>query len=105
MQTLLIVRRLIGITWLVCGDQQLEVLVEDPRILFGRRVRRLRNRLGWSQEQLALESGLDRTYVGGVERGERNIALLNIIRLANALRIPPARLLEFRGMEDGEHNR
>ena len=52
---------------------------------FGERVREARDRRGWSQEQLAAEAGLDRTYVGSVERGERNIALLNINKLALAL--------------------
>lgn len=48
-----------------------------------------------SQEQLALESGLARSYLGGVERGQRNIALLNIVRLAEALECPPSELLKF----------
>ena len=44
---------------------------------FGRRVRSAREAHGWSQEQLAEKAQLDRTYIGGVERGERNLALLN----------------------------
>jgi len=52
---------------------------------FGNRVRELRKKKGLSQEGLALESGLDRSYVGGVERGERNISLENIRKLADAL--------------------
>jgi transcriptional regulator with XRE-family HTH domain len=52
---------------------------------FGQRVRDLRKRRGWSQERLAAETGLDRTYVGGIERGERNVALRNIDRLATTL--------------------
>ena len=51
-------------------------------IVFGNRIRELRKEKGWSQEELALRSGLDRSYVGGVERGVRNIALNNIFRLA-----------------------
>ena len=50
---------------------------------------------GWSQERLALESGIARSYLGGVERGKRNIALLNICRLAQALEIPPSKLMTF----------
>lgn len=52
---------------------------------FGRRVRAAREARGWSQEDLAYEAGLDRTYVGGIERGERNIALLSLNKLASAL--------------------
>lgn len=60
----------------------------DPKVLFGRRVAELRRAKGWSQEKLALESGLARSYLGGVERGQRNIALVNICKLAEALDIP-----------------
>lgn len=67
----------------------------DPKILFGRRLASLRRQRGWSQEQLALESGLARSYLGGVERGKRNIALLNICRLAQSLDLPPSELLKF----------
>ncbi len=52
---------------------------------FGRRVRELRTRRGHSQESFAEVVGLHRTYVGGVERGERNVSLFNIVRLAQAL--------------------
>lgn len=66
----------------------------DPRILFGRRLAEIRKTKGLSQERLALESGLARSYLGGVERGQRNIALLNIHRLAETLEITPAELLK-----------
>ena len=66
----------------------------DPLALFGQRLSQLRKTRAWSQERLALESGLARSYVGGVERGQRNIALLNIYRLAEALRVAPSVLLE-----------
>lgn len=59
---------------------------------FGARVRELRKRRGLSQESLALTCGLDRTYVGGVERGERNISLLNIHKIAAGLGVPPNEL-------------
>ena len=52
---------------------------------FGGRVSALRLLRGLSQQQLANKTGLHRTYIGGVERGERNISLLNIHKLAVAL--------------------
>ena len=52
---------------------------------FGLRIRELRTAKNISQEDLALRSGMDRSYVGGVERGERNISLVNIGKLADAL--------------------
>ncbi len=60
--------------------------------LFGARVRHLRQQKCMSQEALALACDLDRTYVGGVERGERNISLVNIHKIARALRVPPGEL-------------
>jgi transcriptional regulator with XRE-family HTH domain len=67
----------------------------DPRLLFGVRLIELRKAKGWSQERLSLESGVARSYLGGVERGQRNIALVNICRLAEALAVSPAELLMF----------
>jgi transcriptional regulator with XRE-family HTH domain len=61
---------------------------------FGKRLRSLRESKGLSQEGLAANAGLDRTYVGGIERGERNVALLNILRLAEALGVHPADLMD-----------
>ena len=66
----------------------------DPRKKFGEHVRNLRKEIGWSQEELADACGLHRTYVGAVERGERNVSLLNIVEFARALRVKPADLLE-----------
>lgn len=66
----------------------------DPKIAFGAKMRSIRESKGWSQEKLAAETGLDRTYIGGVERGERNIALLNIYKIAESLDVPPSVLLE-----------
>jgi transcriptional regulator with XRE-family HTH domain len=61
---------------------------------FGSRVRAERERLAVSQEELAELAGLHRTYIGGVERGERNVGLLNLVAIARALRVSPAVLLK-----------
>ena len=61
--------------------------MESILIRFGKAVRERRKRLGVSQEEFADMCGLDRSYVGGVERGERNISLENIGRIAKALGI------------------
>ncbi len=57
----------------------------DLRALFGQRLRDLRAKVGISQEKLAERCGLHRTYIGGIERGERNPSLVNIGRIAKAL--------------------
>lgn len=72
----------------------------DVKLQFGRRLATLRKRIGWSQEQLSLESGVARSYLGGVERGKRNIALINICRLADTLGVKPYALLDFEGEQD-----
>ena len=60
---------------------------------FGMRVRELRRAAGLSQEQLAERAGLHRTYIGGIERGERNVGVLNLVQIARALRVRPSELL------------
>ncbi|MBF0503100.1 MAG: helix-turn-helix transcriptional regulator [Candidatus Riflebacteria bacterium] len=62
---------------------------------FGSRVRELRKEKGWSQEELAARCSLDRTYIGGIERGERNLAILNICKIAKTLGISLSELLNF----------
>lgn len=69
---------------------------------FGDRLRELRKEQNISQEKLALISGLARSYLGDIERGNRNIAILNIHRLAEALHLPPSILLEAPKRENTE---
>jgi transcriptional regulator with XRE-family HTH domain len=71
-------------------------MVERRDVLqrFGARVRELRVAKGFSQESFAAHCGLDRTYVGGIERGERNLALRNIESLAKALDMTIAELMK-----------
>jgi transcriptional regulator with XRE-family HTH domain len=66
--------------------------MEDIRKRFGARVRQLRNDQGWSQESFADKAGLHRTYVGAIERGEQNISLVNIEKIAATLGVSLAEL-------------
>ncbi len=67
---------------------------------FGERVRQLRRKTAISQEELANLAGLDRSYIGGVERGERNVSLVNIHKIAKALKVRPDALFS-KGAIDG----
>ena len=71
----------------------------NVRVLFGRKLRLVRQERGYSQEQLADRAGLDRTYVSSCERGKRNISLENIWRLARALGVDPSELISNRPAE------
>ena len=66
----------------------------DPRIVFGRRLKELRMQRRLSQEKLAELSDLHRNYVGVIERGQQNISLLNIVKLAHGLNVRPAKLMD-----------
>ncbi len=59
---------------------------------FGDRVQSLRNQAGISQEKLAEMAKMHRTYISGIERGERNVSLINIMRLASALNVSVSKL-------------
>jgi len=79
-------------------------MARKPRILvrFGRNVRALRKAKGFSQEAFAAHCGLDRTYVGGIERGERNAGLRNIAVIAKALDVTIAELMQGLESEAGD---
>ncbi len=67
------------------------------RRLLARRLRELRFKKGWSQETLAAQAGLHRTYISGIERAERNIGLDNVERLADAFQMTVGELLDIDG--------
>ncbi len=63
-------------------------------VRFGSNVRKLREAKDWTQEQLAEKAELDQTYISGIERGERNLTVLSIAKLAKALRTTASKLCE-----------
>jgi transcriptional regulator with XRE-family HTH domain len=67
----------------------------DIKTRFGNRVRQLRKERGLSQERLAQLAGLDRSYMGGVERGDHNVSLQNIEKIARAIDVPLSRLMDL----------
>jgi len=69
----------------------------DARITLGETIRQLRQNKGLSQEELAELADLHRTYVGGIERGERNVSLANLVRISRALGVTVSDLT--RGIE------
>jgi DNA-binding XRE family transcriptional regulator len=86
----------IGQFFILCASYLLEATMNSyPLKLFGLHLIELRKTLGWSQERLALESGLARSYIGGIERGQRNLALINICILADTLKVEPSEMLNF----------
>lgn len=89
-----IVRRLKNLKMVVI-HRVVGLVMVDIRILFGARVRRLRKDRCLSQEAFAELCQLDRTYLGGIERGERNVSLINISKIATALQLSPLELFRF----------
>ena len=92
----------------VCTNTLLTV--KDRKLVFlGEQIRRLREEKNISQEKLAELAGIDRAYFGGIERGERNVAAINIVKIADALGVevgqlfPPLSVLRrtMRGERDG----
>src|SRR4051812_38452552 len=86
----------IGGLFIDCGDIRGATpnlaRMQDIRASFGLRVRQLRSERGWSQEELADRAELHRTYIGSIERGEQNISLVNIQKLAVTLGVSLADL-------------
>lgn len=75
--------------------------MEDKRIeLLGRKIRHLRKQRGFSQEGLANQSKIDRSYMGAIERGERNITLLKFFHICDVLEIEPAEVLRDLNMRE-----
>ena len=75
----------------VCHDA---FMAEDIRVRFGRRLRKLRLKQGWTQAQLAKHLGLDRSYLGDVERGKRNISAVKLEVIARGFGISLAKLFD-----------
>ncbi|WP_299796667.1 helix-turn-helix transcriptional regulator [uncultured Shewanella sp.] len=70
----------------------------DDQLLaaFGAHIKKLRLSNSLSQEQLALRADIDRTYISGIERGKRNVSVINLFKIADALNIPASTLLDFK---------
>ncbi|BBB31471.1 helix-turn-helix domain-containing protein [Neptunomonas japonica] len=68
---------------------------EQLLLCFGSHIKSIRISQQLSQEQLALKAGLDRTYISGIERGKRNVSLVNLVKLAKALNLPLSGLMSF----------
>lgn len=68
--------------------------MKNPLLQFGERVKKVRLELGLSQEDLAEQADLHRNYISQIECGRRNLSLLNIIKLARALKVPASKLIE-----------
>jgi transcriptional regulator with XRE-family HTH domain len=66
--------------------------LSEVHAAFGNAIRQLRKERGMSQEGFALKSGINRGYFGDVERGERNVSLANILKIADALNVPPSEI-------------
>jgi XRE family transcriptional regulator, regulator of sulfur utilization len=72
-------------------------MARDLKRAFGQRVREFREARGWSQEEMNQHSGLHWTYIGQVERGERNLTLLSIQKIARGFKVEMAELLKGLG--------
>ena len=86
---LIIVCRSIVSKWIYLGA----VMKRNVLVKFGNKVRKERQKQGISQEELASRAGVHRTYIGMIERAEKNITLSNIEKIANALGVPLNKLI------------
>jgi len=76
------------------------ILTNNVLIKFGKSVRKVREEKSWTQEELADNANLHRTYIGMIERAEKNITLINIKKIADALDVPINNLVET--IDNGE---
>jgi transcriptional regulator with XRE-family HTH domain len=82
-----------------CMAKRSPIFAGDPALVaLGAEVRRLRSEIGLSQEALADIAEVDRSYMGGVERGEHNLSLMRLMKIAHALRSTPSDLLNSAGL-------
>jgi len=73
-----------------------EKFAGDPKLVaIGAAIRRARKVVGLTQEALAVDAGLDRSYMGGIERGEHNFAVMTVAKIADALKISPSELFDL----------
>ena len=77
--------------------------MKDLLVLLGRRVHELRAAKKWSQEAFADVSGLHRTYIGQIERGEKNISFGNLVKISTILGVTPSQLLSVLDGDDSQH--
>ena len=72
---------------------------KDPVLIaLGDAIRRARSGVGLSQEALAVDAELDRSYVGGIERGQHNLTAMNVVKIAAALKMSPSALFASAGL-------
>jgi len=70
-------------------------MIDDIKLKLGKRIKEIRIKGGYSQEELASLAKLHRTYISDIERGGRNVSVENIEKIAKALKIDPSELLKF----------
>ena len=69
---------------------------KDPALVaIGHKIRELRTNAGLSQEQLANDAGIDRSYMGGIERGEHNLSIINLVKICKSLKVKLSFLFEI----------